>query len=163
MRDKYFEFTGTISTIMCHDKEYFFIIEGEDGKNRLFQVIGRELGRQLSEESDIERHDRYDLEMDTNLVFTVNEFGQYIVSYRWKFMRQMSELIRYVVDQARISDCENGGYQKAIVWMQQLQPLVNFTIDDAVIDEVEKALEAHPDIVILERNGGWFTFTAKFF
>lgn len=160
---KYFEFTGTISQGRFFEKEAYFVIVGENEEHRLFKAGNRTVGQALHNESDIERHIRYDLDMDTNLVFTVSEFSQHIVSWRWQVMRQRSELVRYIVDQARVSEYHDGGVQDATVWMQKLQPIVAFEIDEQVIQEVETALIEHPDVIEVTRNGGWFNIKTKFY
>ena len=161
---KYIEFTGKINSGSFSQHNAHFIIEGESGEHRLFEIVGgRERGEELMNESDIERHKRYDLEMDTNMVFTVHESGQYIVSWRWKIMRQMSELVRFVVDQTRKSEYENGGFQKATVWLRgQAKEHTAFEIDDNITDEVYQGILAHPNVESVDRNGGWFTITARF-
>lgn len=157
----FIEFTGKIMGASFFEKNSYFVIRGEDNQYRLFEAPGRDYGTKLSDEDNIERHKRYDLNMDTNMIFTIREFSQCIVSYRWKTMRQISELVRYIIDQARLSDYKNG-LQEAVVWMQKLQPTVNFPITDEIIDEVEKGLRDHSNVEYVERNGGWLTITARF-
>ena len=161
MRDKFFEFTGTISSAASTGHEMYFVISGEDGNHRMFSGLGID-GKQLSYENDEERHERYDLGMDTNMVFTVNEFGQYIISYRWKIMRQFPELVRYVVDQAKRSDFRDGGLQDGIVFLHGLESIVSFDITDEIVDAVFESLKVHPNIIHVERNGRYFKFVAKF-
>jgi len=139
------------------------IVADENGVHRLFEISGgRMRGKKLMMESDIERHKRYDLGMDTSMVFTVRESGQYIVSWRWKVMRQLSELVRFVVDQARISEYKMG-LQSATVWLRgAAEKCTAFPIDDIVTEEVYESLLHHQSIVSAERNGDWFTIIAKF-
>jgi len=160
---KCFEYTGQISSGRYSGRDAYFVISNDNDEYRMFGIYGDiERAKELNEEFDIERHIRYDLGMNTDMVFTIHHYSQDIVFWRWKIMRQKSELVRYIVDQARIAEYKDGT-QSAIVWVQNyLQPIVAFEITDEIMDEIHKELQQHPNIVTVERNGGWFTITARF-
>lgn len=157
------EFTGVISSFTCFYNEMHFVISCEDGDYRMLEIEGAPgRGKELSNESDEERHIRYDLGMDTNIVFTVRKTSQGIVFWRWKVMRQLSEVVRYMVDKARLAEYKDR-MQNAMVWISELRPLVNFNITDEIIDDIHALLKEHPNVVSVDRNGQLFTITASFY
>lgn len=58
-------------------------IHDRDDNHRLLE-IDYELGRRILESYDEERHQRYDINKDTEMVFTVKNASQHVVDWEWK-------------------------------------------------------------------------------
>ena len=87
---KEFSFIGTISSLTANfsnvNEEQFMeslIVSDKDDNNRMFD-IEYEAGKELLRTYDEERHRRYDIGKDTEIVFTVSNTFQCIESWNWK-------------------------------------------------------------------------------
>lgn len=85
-----FEFVGTISgweggfnKIKNENYIKSIIVQDKDGNKRLFN-IDYQLGINILKNYDEERHERYDLNKNTDMVFTINNFSQMIIKWHWK-------------------------------------------------------------------------------
>lgn len=59
------------------------IISDREGNGRLF-TIDYEVGKELMEVYDTERHNRYEKGLDADIVFTVSNFSQRVERWEWK-------------------------------------------------------------------------------
>lgn len=87
---KTIKFVGTINSYsrkLNLDKVPYFdliTIEGRDEIVRLFQMTPEAGSDILNGAYDVERHRRYDKGLSTDIIFTVTNFSQRIVSWEWK-------------------------------------------------------------------------------
>lgn len=82
--DKYFEFEGTIDSSTHLERMGFITMEDRNEKHRLFEVLGRKYLDKMDNEYDIERHKRYEINKNTEIIVTVYEYTQTVHYWRWK-------------------------------------------------------------------------------
>lgn len=88
-----FNFIGTVDSWRGNfskvNKEHFMeslVVSDADGNVRMFE-IDYEAGKELLRAYDEERHRRYDLGMNTDIVFTVRNSSQTVIKWEWKVKR----------------------------------------------------------------------------
>lgn len=87
--NKELQFIGTVSSTnisfnKINQEQYIesLVISDRDYNNRMFSIDYKP-GKELLTTYDTERHKRYDLNKNTEILFTINNFDQCITKWEW--------------------------------------------------------------------------------